>query len=374
MKLGLTMKIVYLSSSTFFDKSANSVHVAKMSSAFAKIGYKTTLYTFQHHQSNRNTYKEYAINEDVTLAFYQFPKLRSILFKLIVELYEAVKIHFSFDKSTFFFGRHLMLLYFMKAVFNRNVVCEIHALTNSRLGTWGTGFILSRLDGIVVISNALKNDLIEFYNLPQNKFVVLPDAANHGELDDSYMKENSRFCVGYVGGFYPGRGIELIVKLANHLPNVDFIMIGAEKKNQDDSNLKSVNNNLKVIVYQEHSKLNDYYKEFDIVLAPYGRKISVHGNAGDTSRWASPLKIFEYMAHKKCMLVSDIPVFREVLHDQINCLLCKADDFEDWVDKITLVQKDDILRLKLANKAHADFLDNYTWDKRAAKLINFIEN
>ena len=76
-------------------------------------------------------------------------------------------------------------------------------------------------------------------------------------------------------------------------------------------------------------------------------------NESDTSRFMSPLKIFEYMSHKKPIIVSDLPVIREVLNEK-NSILIDSDNVRLWVEAI-LKLKDFKNRELLSNQALLDF-------------------
>ena len=104
-----------------------------------------------------------------------------------------------------------------------------------------------------------------------------------------------------------------------------------------------------------------------IFLAPYEKKVSVFGSDGsDTSKFMSPLKIFEYMSHKKPMIASDFPVIREVLNEK-NSILVDCDDIDGWVNSLNKL-KNVKNREVIANKALQDF-NNFTWKNRATNVV-----
>ena len=108
-----------------------------------------------------------------------------------------------------------------------------------------------------------------------------------------------------------------------------------------------------------------YLNSFDIVLAPYYKKVTVAGNIGDNSKIMSPLKIFEYMSRKKAIIASDLPILREILNDK-NSLLVHYNDIKMWVDAIKKLDNAK-LRSAIGDQAYIDF-KNYTWKNRA-KLV-----
>jgi len=72
------------------------------------------------------------------------------------------------------------------------------------------------------------------------------------------------------------------------------------------------------------------------------------------------------MSHKKPIIVSDLPVLREILNEK-NSILVKSDDVQTWVNSIKKLQ-DLKNRELIANQALSDF-NNYTWKNRAKFVL-----
>ena len=105
------------------------------------------------------------------------------------------------------------------------------------------------------------------------------------------------------------------------------------------------------------------------LLAPYEKKVSIFGNSkSDTSKFMSPLKIFEYMSHKKPIIASDLPVIREVLNDK-NSILVEPDNIDLWIKSLKKLRVSKNREL-IASKALIDFR-NYTWNNRANLVIKY---
>lgn len=85
------------------------------------------------------------------------------------------------------------------------------------------------------------------------------------------------------------------------------------------------------------------------------------------------MKFFEYMAHGKAIISSDLPVFREVMQDGKNCILLPPDDLAAWAETLKQLDQDRNLLCSLGAQARADFLDEYSWDKRATRLLDFVQ-
>ena len=108
--------------------------------------------------------------------------------------------------------------------------------------------------------------------------------------------------------------------------------------------------------------------KMDVLVMPYQQMVSIGPVNSDTSKWMSPLKMFEYMASKVTIISSDLPVLREVLSDSVNCLMVKCDDVNAWCRALKSLQSDALLRKKLSDQAFADVINKYTWDMRASKI------
>ena len=72
------------------------------------------------------------------------------------------------------------------------------------------------------------------------------------------------------------------------------------------------------------------------------------------------------MSHKKPIIVSDLPVLREILNEK-NSILVKSDDVQTWVNSIKKLQ-DLKNRELIANQALSDF-NNHTWKNRALLVL-----
>jgi len=178
--------------------------------------------------------------------------------------------------------------------------------------------------------------------------------------------------VGYVGHLYKGRGIQTIIDCAKNLNDMTFHLVGGLSKDIEywKSYIKKLNiENVFFYGFVSPIETIKYRNSFDIFLAPYEKKVSIFGsNESDTSKFMSPLKIFEYMSHKKPIIASDLPVIREVLNES-NSLLVECDNIELWINSLKKLRVSKNREL-IANKALIDFR-NYIWNNRAILVIKY---
>lgn len=365
-------KIAYFSRSVLDRCEANAIHVVKQCSALQK---RVPVHLFSI-KGKGELSKEalcglYGLGADfdrTELGFRRWP-LRSHLYGLRSAL-KAKQL-----KVKYAYGRCHYSLYYA-AQFGIQVALELHDLPLSSSQTHRRIIpkLLrsSRLEGVVTITEALAQDVANTYGSPAKPILVLPDAADepdHTAPAAPLVPNDSNLQIGYCGSLYPGKGCELIVQLAKICPNYHFHIVGGRPIEIEHWKIASKGaHNITFHGRVAPSAVSSYLKAFDILLAPFQNRIeSVGGN--DISRWTSPLKLFEYMAHGKPIVCSDLEVIREVMNNDGNCLLVVPNDLEGWRRALNTLESTLQLRSRLSTQARSDFLNYYSWDRRADKIL-----
>jgi glycosyltransferase involved in cell wall biosynthesis len=105
-----------------------------------------------------------------------------------------------------------------------------------------------------------------------------------------------------------------------------------------------------------------YVSTFDIALQPA------------VVPYASPLKLFEYLALGRAIVAPDQPNIREVLDDGVNALLFDPNDPEGLTGVIERLSVDATLRERLANGARETIaLRGLTWERNAERVVALFE-
>ncbi|MHA1932082.1 MAG: glycosyltransferase, partial [Promethearchaeota archaeon] len=345
-----------MSSSALPSRTANSIHVMKMCQAFAMNGHDVILLAPDLPNLEpkvKDIYQFYGVKQLFTIrkllwiqtigkgSFYGF------LSALIAKKLKPDLVYGRFIPGCFFSG-----------IMRLPVIFEAHASIESfsAIRRWMFSKLMKRreLKRVVVISNALKQYFQENYRILDNRILVAHDGADIPQKSEriSFFRSD-RLQVGYIGQLYPGKGMEVVSKLAKALPLIDFHVVGGY--DSDITQWKEKTSGLNNIVFHgfiQHAQVDRYRQSFDILLAPFQRKVADFGGS-DISEWMSPLKIFEYMSVKRPIISSDLPVIREVLNES-NSLLVDPEDINSWIEAIRKLQ-DPKLREKLSVNAYEDF-------------------
>lgn len=179
---------------------------------------------------------------------------------------------------------------------------------------------------------------------------------------------------GYAGSFYAGRGIELLLEVAERAPEVEFWLIGAEpaQKARTEALLRERGlTNTTIFERVEPARVREMIAACDVCLAPYQRQV-FHQDAGqgiESAAFMSPLKIFDYMGAGRAIMASDLPAIGAILEDGVSGLLCDPDDPEAWAGALKRLASDPGLTVRLAQGATALARERYSWRARVAAAV-----
>ncbi len=333
------MKILYLSNSSIPSQTANSIHVVKMCEAFAKQGHEVTLLAQQKQkkqEKNLNPYQFYDVKNNFDIV--QVPISR-LPFSFFMYLFRIVRI-LRKQKPDLVYGRFLEGC-LLSTIFGYQTIYESH------IPVWQKGIrqekIFSKMitrksfKYLVVISQALKTVYVKKDVLSKERILIAPDAAS--EVADLTMtaklsdKPNA-LQVGYIGSLNEGKGIEIIAKIAPMMPDANFHIVGGGDKDITRWKERIVSKNVFFHGFIQQSHLSPIINALDVCLLPNQPVVRPHGkDTLDIGRFTSPLKLFQYMAHKKAIIASDLPIIREVLNKQ-NAILVPHDDPKIWISAI----------------------------------------
>jgi glycosyltransferase involved in cell wall biosynthesis len=362
------MNILYLSGFFLPSRAAHGVHAMRMCQALAQNGHQVVLFGCRHkREPTCDLYGYYGVDHTFAVKLLPGARVRGGTLVSLPSLYRELKGHTRRDTLVYarsIYGASLA------ARMGFRIVYETHAPPPHALIHWLEKrlFKAEGFQKLIVISHRLERIYEGFYGRIR-RVAVCPDAAQIPPADApeyAWPCPTDRLQIGYVGHLYRGRGIDLILRCAGRRPDYAFHIVGGTERD--------------IRRWKRQGGPNVYFHGFvpparvpavlcrcDILLMPYQKGLSLSGRNIDTSAWMSPMKLFEYMAARKAIIASDLPVLREVLHEG-NAILVSPDDLDGWLSALHRCE-DPAYRVRLATVAYEEFLANYTWDKRAARAL-----
>lgn len=120
--------------------------------------------------------------------------------------------------------------------------------------------------------------------------------------------------------------MEVIERIAPKLPDFRFHIVSGTLKDTEYQS-KKINFKNVFLWFRKTRFSSKIYKQYDICLLPNQNIIFTHEDSNQNiSENTSPLKMFEYMASKKAIIASDLPVLKEVLTPK-NAYLVGCNDY-----------------------------------------------
>lgn len=371
------MKLIYIANLRIPTMRAHGIQVMKMAEALAKQGIEVELLIprrlfevgndpFRYHQVQ----KIFRVRKIINLDTLQLPlgKIGALITTITFLL--AAKFYLLFKKYDVLYTREPLV-----GLFFRNFILEIHHLPKQISFLYE--YFLKKARLIVVITNSLKKELIGS-DIPENKILVLPDSVDLLEFDKDISKEEARKkldlpidkkIVVYTGSFsiYNWKGLNTLLEAAKQFLN-EYLLVCVGAHNDEEMNqLKKQYpfNNILLKYYVPHQSVFWYLKAADVLVLP--------NKAGDkiSELHTSPLKLFEYMASRRPIVSSDLLSLREILTEK-EALFFEAGNPKDLARAVREISQNQELADQLSQNAYLKVKD-YTWSKRAEKIINAIK-
>lgn len=226
-------------------------------------------------------------------------------------------------------------------------------------------------DKIIVVSSALKQFIIEKYNVLENKIFIQPNCINPNkikvnndnveEIKNQYLL-NGYKVIGFVGSILPHHGVDNLIEAFNLVfqknNKTKLLIIG---DGSIVAQLKKIIENLNLqrnVIFTgkvAHHLVFNYIKNMDICVMA-------------KSNWyGSPIKIFEYAAMKKPVIAPNTLPVLDVMVNYENGIVTEI-NVESTANAIQYLLDNTDEANKMANKFQQQVLENYTWHN-AAKLI-----
>ena len=276
---------------------------------------------------------------------------------------------------------------------NVKTIFEVHDLPGGRMGPWlfRRFFRGSGAQRLVVISRALRDAIHnQIFPLPDPPFTLIAsdgvDFSRYREVPSSHEARLSlqatsipqlpvqNFTVGYTGHLYEGRGISLILDIAQHLPEFTFLLVGGDPPKVEEVKSEVSHRCLGNVIltgFIPNRELPLFQAACEVLLMPYQCEVAA-SSGGDIARYLSPMKLFEYLACGRVILSSDLPVLREVLDDS-NSILLPPEDVGMWVQVLKVIRNDLPRQQVLGEQARKDS-KRFTWKSRAERIFSLDEH
>lgn len=229
---------------------------------------------------------------------------------------------------------------------------------------------------IVTVSGPLKSAIVDA-GVDPDRVLVLHNAVRRSLLTERHDGNAVRaklgipptaVVCGFTGWFRPWHGLEsLLEAFADsrvHEKGAVLLLVGEGQALGDlmrIANERGIGKSIRFAGAIGRAEIFDYVAAFDLALQPAA------------TAYASPMKIFEYLALGKPVVAAATPAIKEILTHGRDGLLFPEGEWRKMVDRIDELVSDTRLRERLARRAKETIeTRGYLWDENARKTIELV--
>lgn len=366
----------------FPGEKAAAIFAAKDAEAFADEGVEVIFLAPRRIGRYRiNPYDYYKIRRNFRVVY--LPVLDLMFLPFAYKLFFWISF-ISFSVSSFFYtlfsathkdviySNEPLPLFFASFVFPLTFY-EMQDFPESKIRLFG--LILRRICFISLSNHWKMEEMKKVFSVKSDKMLYEPNAVDLSEFDILVDKEEARKklllpsdkkLVVYTGHLYGWKGVDTLALAARGLPP-EYLVFFVGGTNEDQNRFKKKYGDSKNIIIaglKPHSEIPLWQKAADVLVLPNTAKEKI------SKYYTSPMKLFEYMASRRPIIASRIPSLVGVVDDK-SVVFVEPDSPDDLAKAIKNTCEDSKIADSVSSSAY-ELVKNYTWEKRAQRIIRFI--
>lgn len=235
---------------------------------------------------------------------------------------------------------------------------------------------------VITIDSSIRAKWVtEFVDYKYNKKILVnPNGVNTemfspGNLQEKTIKEldvsQEDILIGMASSFRWYNDIDelclILSKALKKMKNLKFIMIVGNKEKEIElkSKIKNygLNDNTKILFQVPFYKMPEVLNCCDILLSHF----NFHG------RWPHncSIKHLEYLSLGKPTIATDVGEVNFAIENEVNGILCKEGDIENFANAIIRLAKEPELRHNFGISGRSKALKEHSWKANVSRILNF---
>jgi len=235
------------------------------------------------------------------------------------------------------------------------------------LSVWMERIGLEESDGIIAVSNDMKNDIHNIYGIDESKIEVIYNGID----TDIYRKRKDNEFIGslgledgyvlFVGRMTKQKGIEVILKASDLIDGKIVLVTGKADTLEDLKRYKRIIESKKNVVW-----INKYFTEDEMSI------IYSHASVFVCPSIYEPFGIInlEALACEVPVVGSAVGGIKEIVQDDVNGFLVPPQNPKALADKVNLLLGDESLRKDMGKRGRHRAME-FSWEKIAEKTYQF---
>lgn len=248
----------------------------------------------------------------------------------------------------------------------------------NRISLW---ILYWTVDGIIVQTNKMKQQLVEEFNVNESKIKVIQfgihDIVPNTEITTDQAREklnlkNNAKTLLFFGNIAPYKGVEYLLlaldKLKGIYTDISLVIAGRIKKDCDSywANLNKIieEKDLEKFIFKRiefipENEVELYFKSADILILPY-KEIFQSGLIFTSYRFGLPV------------IATDVGELKEIIDEGKTGFICEAGNYQDLASKIMLFYESELyIYLDRNRKDIIEYgKENFSWRKSGNEVYN----
>jgi glycosyltransferase involved in cell wall biosynthesis len=239
------------------------------------------------------------------------------------------------------------------------------------LARWSERFAWHGADAVLPVTRVL-GDILEREGVEPARILVVPNGINEAHFAQAPTPQAAKaklgwdnaLVLGFTGFVRDWHGVDRVLHwLASSAApaRARLLVVGDGPARADLERLAATLGLGERVLFTgvvARAEVPAYVAAFDIALQPA------------VTSYASPLKLFEYLALSKAILAPRVPNIGEILKDGHNALLFDVKDDASFTAALTRLSNDDALRQALAIQARNTITTmGLTWHRNASRVV-----
>jgi glycosyltransferase involved in cell wall biosynthesis len=244
----------------------------------------------------------------------------------------------------------------------------------TRLAQWSENYAWRGADFVLPVTQVLAGYLLRA-NVPESRIVVIPNGVNREifqfQCERTQAKRSlgleSKLVLGFTGFVREWHRLDRVIDwIAGYPgPSRHLLITGdgpARRSLEQRARDLGVANAVTITGVVSRENVMRYVAAYDVALQPA------------VVEYASPLKLFEYLALGCAIIAPATPNIREVLVNEYNSLLFDPADDASFSQVLERICVDSGLRERISQNARQTIEErNFTWDHNAERILKLFE-
>lgn len=356
------------------SRDGQSVHIDELIGALRALGHEVVVVEPQRVQATKSSLKKTFIPKIV----YELMELAysAVEYRRLAEAVRTHRPDALYQRanvlmlSGVWLARRFRLPYLLEV--NAPIAAErskYGGMALPALAAWTERVMWRAADRVLPVTEVLA-DLVAASGVPRARISVIPNGVDRSRfqaMDGPTAKQrlglDRKLVLGFVGFIREWHRLDRVIALlaeAGTLQNAHLLIVGdgpVRAALEATARGLGVSDRVTITGVIERDQVAGYISAFDIALQP------------EVVAYASPLKLFEYMALGRAIVAPDAPNIREIVTDGIDCLLFDPEQPDGLAAALHRLAGDAGLRERLGHGAIAKIAERrLTWRDNAIKV------